>query len=89
MTEQHNDPTFQKMEKELGEIREKIAEMKRVPPHVIAQYAATPDGREKMAANRAYFLAYRQLLAAAVRDLADVDRILEKALRKSRWALRA
>lgn len=49
--------------------------------------AATYEGRQRIVETRAYLAEWRTLLAATVRELAKVDRVLDKALKK-RWGLR-
>lgn len=49
--------------------------------------AATPEGRAHILKARTQLAEQRTLLAGTVRELAEVDRVLDKALKK-RWGLR-
>ena len=49
--------------------------------------AASPDGRQCIVDTRAYLAEWRVLLAGPVRDLADVDPLLDKTLKKH-WGIR-
>lgn len=88
MTEEstHEDQ-LARLREELAGITECARELKRnlVGAHALA---ATPEGRTKMVAIRKQFADWRQLLASATRELAEIDRVLEKAL-KRRWGFRA
>lgn len=59
-----------------------LAHFKATPAAAIVEMAKTPDGREELVAMRTQFSARRLMLAASVRELAEIDRMLNKALRK-------
>ncbi|HYG05323.1 MAG TPA: hypothetical protein VD865_02800 [Stenotrophomonas sp.] len=87
--EQKQPANLEAWEQQLDEIRAQVRIPKGYTPAQLAQFAATPSGREQMVANRTRFASFRMLLAGAVRELAEIDRVLDKALRKGRWGIRA
>lgn len=82
----HRDPQMESVRQSLDGIRGAARHLKKNLEGGRA-VAATPDGRQRIVDTRAYLAEWRILLAAAVRDLADVDRVLDKTLKKH-WGIR-
>lgn len=81
----HSDPQMDAVRTALEGIRTSARDLKKNLEGGRA-VAATPEGRQRIVDTRVYLGEWRVLLAAAVRDLADVDRVLDKTLKK-RWGL--
>lgn len=81
------DPHLVQLREQFQEITNSCRELKknRAGAHLLA---ATPQGREQLVAHRHKLAEYRRLLAGMTREMADADRILEKALGKRGWGIR-
>ncbi len=82
----HGEPQMDAVRQGLDGLRRAVRDLKRNIQGGRA-LAATPDGRAQIVAARTRLAEWRRLPAGTVRDLAEVDRVLDKALKK-RWGLR-
>lgn len=83
------DQLFVSMQRNNQAFNAALQRLRDSDPQQLAIAAAIPEHRQRMIDEKAKYAAYRQLIAATVRDLAEVDRILAKALRRGRWGIHA
>lgn len=88
MTDPAGPEAREAMRAQLDTLKRAVDVVRGMGQTTLNAYVATPDGRQHVVELQQQVAQWRQLLATGVRELAEADRLMTRALRKP-WRIRA
>lgn len=88
MTDPAGPEAREAMRAQLAVMKRAVEVVRGMGQTTLNAYVATPEGRQHVVELQQQVSEWRQILATGVRELADADRMMLRALRKP-WRIRA